>query len=73
MRTLKGTLKRGMMDVADFVDADGPAALLDVVSDVLAKPKMSWLDREVGLLEHTQTHTKKRMHSYFFLFRHTHE
>ena len=53
MRTLKGTLKRGMMDVADFVDADGPAALLDVVSDVLAKPKMSWLDREVGLLEHT--------------------
>lgn len=48
MRTLQGTLKRGVMDIGDFVDADGPSALLDVVSDVLAKPTMSWLDREVG-------------------------
>eukprot|EP00962_Isochrysis_galbana_P016213 scaffold4636_cov81-Isochrysis_galbana.AAC.6 len=47
MRTLQGTLKRGVMDIGDFVDADGPSALLDVVSDVLAKPTMSWLDREV--------------------------
>jgi hypothetical protein len=47
MRTLQGTLKRGLMDIGDFVDADGPSALLDVVSDVIAKPTMSWLDREV--------------------------
>jgi len=47
MRTLQGTLKRGVMDITDFVDADGPSALLDVVSDVIAKPSMSWLDREV--------------------------
>ena len=33
--------------MTDFNDADGPNALLDVVGEVIAKPKLSWIDREV--------------------------
>jgi len=47
MRTLKGELKRGQVTISDFVAADGPAALIDVVHEVSAKQKFSWLDMEV--------------------------
>ena len=47
LRELRGTLRRGAMDVRDFVSADGPSALLDVVSEVVAKPKLGWIDLEV--------------------------
>lgn len=46
-QTLKGELKRGQINVSAFVAADGPAALLDVLAEVSAKPKHSWLDTEV--------------------------
>ena len=53
MGTLHGALKMGQIDMSEFVDADGPSALLDVVAEVTCKPKMSWLDLEVlvGALE----------------------
>jgi len=53
MGTLNGALKLGHFDISEFVDADGPSALLDVVAEVTCKPKMSWLDLEVlvGALE----------------------
>ena len=38
LRELRGTLRRGAMDIGDFVSADGPSALLDVISEVIAKP-----------------------------------
>ena len=47
LRELRGTLRRGDLNVTDFNDADGPNALLDVVGEVIAKPKLSWIDREV--------------------------
>ena len=45
--TLKNTLQRGRLDISEFVDSEGPAALLDIVDEVASKPKMSWLDEEV--------------------------
>ena len=47
MGTLKNTLQRGRLDISEFVDSEGPAALLDIVDEVASKPKMSWLDEEV--------------------------
>ena len=47
LRTLKGDLKKGQVDVSEFVTADGPSALIDVMAEVSSKPKMSWLDIEV--------------------------
>ena len=47
LRELRGTLRRGQMDIGDFVSADGPSALLDVISEVVAKPKLGWIDLEV--------------------------
>ena len=44
----------GIMDKQiEFIEEDGPSALLDVVAEVTCKPKMSWLDLEVlvGALE----------------------
>ena len=47
LRELRGTLRRGQMDIGDFVSADGPSALLDVINEVVAKPKLGWIDLEV--------------------------
>ena len=53
MGTLNGALKMGQLDMSEFIEEDGPSALLDVVAEVTCKPKMSWLDLEVlvGALE----------------------
>ena len=32
--------------LGEFVDADGPSALLDVIAETSLKPRMSWLDVE---------------------------
>ena len=40
MRQLRGTLHRGDLAISDFVTADGPSALLDVIAEVVAKPKL---------------------------------
>ena len=47
MGTLNGALKLGQLKIDEFVDADGPSALLDVVAETTCKPKLSWLDVEV--------------------------
>ena len=47
LRELRGTLRRGQMDVNDFVSADGPSALLDVIAEVQCKPRLGWVDFEL--------------------------
>ena len=47
LRELRGTMRRGQMDIGAFVAADGASALLDVIAEVQAKPKLGWIDLEV--------------------------
>ena len=34
MGTLNGALKMGQLDMSEFIEEDGPSALLDVVAEV---------------------------------------
>ena len=38
LRELRGTMRRGALNMGEFISADGPSALLDVISEVVAKP-----------------------------------